>query len=53
MVVSVNEPRAIEEDPIEEEGLEEGEDGAEASEGEEGDDAAEDNETPDEGSEES
>ena len=53
MVVSVNTPTAVEEDPIEEEGLEEGEDGAEASEGEEGDDAAEDNETPDEGSEES
>ena len=53
MVVSVNAPKAVEEDPIEEEGLEEGEDGAEASEGEEGDDAAEDNETPDEGSEES
>ena len=53
MVVSVSAPKAVEEDPIEEEGLEEGEDGAEASEGEEGDDAAEDNETPDEGSEES
>ena len=53
MVVSVNAPKAVEEDPIEEEVLEEGEDGAEASEGEEGDDAAEDNETPDEGSEES
>ena len=53
MVVSVNAPKAVEEDPIEEEGLEEGEDGAEASEGEEGDGAAEDNETPDEGSEES
>tara|TARA_B100000482_G_C12590113_1_gene291233 strand:- start:55 stop:765 length:711 start_codon:yes stop_codon:yes gene_type:complete len=53
MVVSVNAPKAVEEDPIEEEGLEEGEDGAEASDGEEGDDAAEDNETPDEGSEES
>ena len=53
MVVSVNAPKAVEEDPIEEEGLEEGEDSAEASEGEEGDDAAEDNETPDEGSEES
>ena len=53
MVVSVNAPKAVEEDPIEEEGLEEGEDGAEASEGEEGDDAAEDKETPDEGSEES
>ena len=53
MVVSVNAPKAVEEDPIEEEGLEEGEDGAEASEGEEGDDTAEDNETPDEGSEES
>ena len=53
MVVSVNAPKAVEEDPIEEEGLEEGEDGAEASEGEEGDDAVEDNETPDEGSEES
>ena len=53
MVVSVNAPKAVEEDPIEEEGLEEGEDGAEASEGEEGDDTAEDKETPDEGSEES
>ena len=53
MVVSVNAPKAVEEDPIEEEGLEEGEDGAEASDGEEGDDAAEENETPDEGSEES
>ena len=53
MVVSVNAPKAVEEDPIEEEVLEEGEDGAEASEGEEGEDAAEDNETPDEGSEES
>ncbi len=53
MVVSVNAPKAVEEDPIEEEGLEEGEDGAEASEGEEGDDAVGDNETPDEGSEES
>ena len=45
MVVSVNAPKAVEEDPIEEEGLEEGEDGAEASEGEEGDDTAEDKET--------
>ena len=49
MVVSVNAPKAVEEDPIEGES----EEGAEASEGEDGADASSDAETPDEGSDES
>ena len=46
MVVSVNAPKAVEEDPIEDES------DAEASEGEDGADASSDAEAPDEGSEE-
>ena len=52
MVVSVNAPKAVEEDPIEVEG-EEGEDGEDATEGEAGaDDGSDTAESPDEGSEE-
>lgn len=52
MVVSINAPKAVEEDPIEVEG-EEGEDGEDATEGEAGaDDGSDTAESPDEGSEE-
>ena len=52
MVVSVNAPKAVEEDPVEVEG-EEGEEGSDESEGEESADNASDGaESPAEGSEE-